>query len=424
MTRRDGRTGESWSRRLRSMPPWFSMAIIASLLVGSWALVAAAGGTRTALPHIFYLPIILAALPFGIHGGVVAAVAATVLCGPLMPLDVATGQPQEMVNWLTRGVFFVGVGALSGATTISLRASFSTALSEHLDETEATSASTTPSTTDPVWRSRLDLVLERRAFRVVFQPIYRLHDGRLISVEALTRFDITGGDGRDAPPDHWFAAAQRVGLGTELELVTLEAALEASRDLDETVAMSFNASPALLLDLRLTELLDAHPARRLIVEITEHDIIDDYPRVDAALRTLRRRGLQVAIDDAGAGFASLRHIVKLEPDLIKLDPSLTQDIRNDPVRRPLAEALLRFAERTDTRVVVEGIETVSDLADWYELGADAAQGFVLARPGSLPFPLGHGVLGQQNGEARRRAASDRRAAADRRSGVKGSPPRG
>jgi EAL domain-containing protein (putative c-di-GMP-specific phosphodiesterase class I) len=411
---RQAQTGSQLRRglRLQRMPAWVGIVAVAVLLAGSWVLVHEGGGSRTAFPHVFYLPIVLAALPFGIVGGVVTGLLATILSGPLMPLDVANGEMQQVVNWVTRGVFFVAVGTLSGATTQALRRSFASELSAHLDDEAGSVSSAAADAPDPAWRGRVEDVLERSAFRTVFQPIYRLGDGALIAVEALTRFE-----GEPAqPPDVWFDQAHRVGLGLDLELATLHSALRASRTLPAGATMTFNASPELVLDPRLGMLLDEHPKCPRIVEITEHAVIGDYLEVELALRSLRERGVRVAIDDAGAGFASLRHVVRLEPDLIKLDHSLTQNIRNDPVRGPLAEALLRFAERTDTRVVVEGIETAADLATWRDLGAYAAQGYALGRPGLPPFastymPLRH--LSANLG-ARDRATKDRRLAIDRR----------
>lgn len=215
---------------------------------------------------------------------------------------------------------------------------------------------------------------------MVFQPIYALDDGRLLAVEALARFH----GQPPAPPDVWFAHAAQVGLGCELELAAIEAALAGSTGLPGGIGLSVNCSPQLLIDQRLIDLLDHHPGRPLIVEVTEHELIDDYLQLDGALAALRLRGVELAVDDAGAGFASLRHIVRLAPDYIKLDRSLTQDLHHDPIRRPLADCLIQFAHRIGSRIVAEGIETPADLATWRELGAHAAQGFLLGRPGALP----------------------------------------
>ncbi len=364
---------------LTRLPSWQQIVAVAVLLGVCWLLVFGAGGTRTAFPHVFYLPIVLAALPFGIVGGVVAGSAAMLLCGPLMPLDVATGESQQLVNWLMRGGFFIAVGGLAGTSTVSLRRSFQAGLSSRLQQ-ELDLATPEVPAVDAGWELRVRRVLDHGAFRSVFQPIYALDDGRLLAVEALTRFDSEP----QQPPDVWFTRASQVGLGIELELAAIKSALETSSDLPSEVALSFNASPEVLADERLLQLLDWHPGRQLIAEVTEHAVIDDYHHLDACLVALRSRGVRLAVDDAGAGFASLRHIVRLQPDYIKLDPSLTQDLGDDPVRRPLADCLVLFAHRTDSAIVVEGIETAADLATWRALGAHAAQGYFLGRPAPLP----------------------------------------
>lgn len=375
---------------LTRLPAWAQFVAVAVLLAACWLLVYAAGGTRTAFPHVFYFPIVLAALPFGVVGGVVAAAVATLLCGPLMPLDVATAESQQVVNWLIRGGFFTAVGGLAGTSTMSLRRSFQAGLSRQLQHELDLATPDVPVDDEAGWELRVRRVLDEGAFRVVFQPIFALEDGRLLAVEALTRFDTEP----QHPPDVWFARAAQVGLGVELELAAIKTALETSSELPAQVALSFNASPAALADERLLQLLDWHTGRLLIAEVTEHAVIDDYHHLDACLTALRSRGVRLAVDDAGAGFASLRHIVRLQPDYIKLDPSLTQDLGDDPVRRPLADCLVLFAQRTSSAIVVEGIETAADLATWKSLGAHAAQGYLLGRPASLPAAAWSDALGQ------------------------------
>lgn len=368
-------------RLLTRLPGWSHVLLVAALLAGCWAVVYAAGGTRTAFPHVFYIPIVLAALPFGVPGGIAAGVAATVLCGPAMPLDVATGETQQLINWLVRGGFFVTVGGVAGGSTVSLRRSFQSGLAQQLQAELELVTDTPAEPADPGWGPRIRDMLDRRAFRAVFQPIYALDDGRLIAVEALSRFDTDP----QHPPDVWFAQAAAVGLGVDLELAAVEKALDASIDLPDGVALTFNASPETLADVRLIELLDRHRQRPLIAEVTEHVIVDDYTRLDTALAALRVRGVRLAVDDAGAGFASLRHIVRLKPEFIKLDLSLTQNLRRDPVRQALAQLLLQFAAQIGSDIIVEGIETPADLATWRNLGAHAAQGYLLGRPGPLPL---------------------------------------
>ena len=365
---------------LTQLPAWAQVLVVASLLAACWLVVYGAGGTRTALPHVFYLPIVLAALPFGVAGGLAAGVAAAVLCGPLMPLDVATGESQQLVNWLIRGGFFTAVGGLAGTSTVSLRRSFQAGLSRRLQRELDLVTADGPIEDEGGWELRVRRVLDGGGLRVVFQPMFTLDDGRLFAVEALARFDAEP----HHRPDVWFARAAQVGLGVELELAAIAAALETSTELPAPVALSFNASPGTLADERLLRLLDRHAGRQLIAEVTEHAVVDDYRHLETCLAALRSRGVRLAVDDAGAGFASLRHIVRLQPDYIKLDPSLTQNLGDDPVRRPLADCLVQFALRTDSAILVEGIETAADLATWRDLGAHAAQGYLLGRPAPLP----------------------------------------
>jgi EAL domain-containing protein (putative c-di-GMP-specific phosphodiesterase class I) len=229
--------------------------------------------------------------------------------------------------------------------------------------------------------TRVRAVLAQDRFHPVFQPIYSLADGRLVTVEALTRFTVEP----VRPPDVWFAEAHAVGLGIELELAALRAALREGEELPAGVELAVNLSPGVLVDPRVhAELTGRGREQPLVVEVTEHAAVDDYPRLTAVLDQLRTAGVRVAVDDAGAGFASLRHVVRLAPDILKLDRTLTRDVHVDPVQRSLATCLAAFARQTGTQLVAEGVEHPDELAIWQELGADAAQGYLLGRPGPLP----------------------------------------
>lgn len=367
-------------RWLIRLPEWSLVAVLVLLLGVAWAATYLAGGTRTVLPHLFYVPIVLAVVPFRMRGGVVVGVAATLLSGPLLPLDVATGTAQSTAAWLARGAFFVGIGALGGLAERGLRTSYHVEIKERIRQDVDGHGADPDAPSDLAVAERIADVLTARAFHPVFQPIYALDDGRLLAVEALTRFDAEPVQ----PPNVWFDQATQAGRGEELELGAMEEALAAGAALPDDVAISLNASPRTLAHSRLFEVLDQRGRRPVIVEVTEHAIIDDYGLLDTVRTQLRARGIRVAVDDAGAGFASLRHIVRLAPEIIKLDPSLTQDIRYDPVRQALADSLLTFARQTRSEVIVEGIEQSSDLFAWRDLGAHGAQGYLLARPGPLP----------------------------------------
>jgi EAL domain len=129
-------------------------------------------------------------------------------------------------------------------------------------------------------------------------------------------------------------------------------------------------------------LLDV-PARDVILELTEHTLVDDYPAPIAALYELRRRGTRLSIDDTGSGYSSLVHILKLAPDFIKRDRDLVSGIDVDPVRRALAASLVTFAADTGAQIVAEGVETKDEVEVVRRLGVRYAQGYYLGHPSAL-----------------------------------------
>ena len=229
---------------------------------------------------------------------------------------------------------------------------------------------------------RIRSVLDGEGLSIVFQPIVELSGGDVLAAEALCRFATQP----HRPPDRWFAEAVEVNLGVELELAALRAALDRIDEVSAGVRLSLNLSPVALCDPRILEEIARVPGSRLAVELTEHAPVANYAALEAALRVPRARGVQLMIDDAGAGFASLKHIVGLHPDVIKLDLSLTRDIDTDPVRRALAAALVAFARDIGAIIVAEGIETRGELEALRALGVTHGQGYHLAPPGSGPVP--------------------------------------
>jgi len=232
---------------------------------------------------------------------------------------------------------------------------------------------------------RTEAVLDASGPRMVYQPIVDLVDGTTIGVEALSRFP----EGHSDRPEVWFAEAHEVHLGVQLELAALTAAL---RDIDRfpaDCAISLNASPEALKSPALRYVLEAAPADRIVIEVTEHDQVQDYPQLVASLRDLRERGVRIAVDDTGSGFASLQHILELQPDIVKLDRSLVTDLDKSPVRRSLVAALQHFSTEVDLSLIAEGIETVGELEAVMELGIRVGQGFLLADPSENPVSAVH-----------------------------------
>jgi PAS domain S-box-containing protein len=223
-------------------------------------------------------------------------------------------------------------------------------------------------------RRRLAEVIDKRAFRAVFQPIVDLRSQEIAGFEALTRF----ADG--ARPDIAFSEARRLGMGHELEIATMREALIDAASLPRRVFLSLNASPTLITDdTGLAELL-ATRTRPIVFEVTEHEAIVDYDALRGSLHEIGR-DLQIAVDDAGAGVANFHHLIGLRPQFIKVDQELVRGVHADPARQALIVALLHFARSTDCRVIAEGIETELERATLRKLGVELGQGFLLGRPG-------------------------------------------
>jgi EAL domain-containing protein (putative c-di-GMP-specific phosphodiesterase class I)/DNA-binding NarL/FixJ family response regulator len=218
-------------------------------------------------------------------------------------------------------------------------------------------------------------------FSMVFQPICSL-SGPMVGAEALARF-------QGAPkraPERWFAEAVEVGLGRELEMATAQAALAALPNLPPEIYLSLNVSPTTLLSGSFRKLvLENSDPTRVVVEVTEHARIDNYERLNSAFARLREPGVRLAVDDAGAGFASLRHILRLAPDFIKLDRTLIDGIEFDRSRQALAAGLISFAEKIEATIIAEGIERSAEVDVLTALGVGYGQGFFIAKPAPLPL---------------------------------------
>ncbi len=225
---------------------------------------------------------------------------------------------------------------------------------------------------------RIQAVLESGEINPVYQPIYDLETRRVIACEALSRFPGEPERG----PDRWFAEAWEVGLGVPLELLAVRTAAEALARLPEGVNLCINASPPTIFSGRFLSCVGPD-ADRVTVELTEHLHVDDYEGFTARLGPLREAGGKVAIDDFGAGYASLRHILKVRPDQIKLDISLTERIDGNQLAHALATSLVSFADEVGVNVIAEGIETEDELEALLEIGFRYGQGFYFGVPAPL-----------------------------------------
>lgn len=233
-------------------------------------------------------------------------------------------------------------------------------------------------TRDSERRQRVEAILQGQGLTMVYQPIVELETSKVVGFESLARFSSVP----VRAPDLWFCDASEVGLGDELEALAIQYALAPGK-LSDDLYIACNVSPDVVLRGRLPAALHDADLSRVVLEITEHASVNDYGTLESTLRPLRERGMRLSVDDAGAGHSSLRHILCLRPDYIKLDMSLTRDIGSDRPRRALAAALIGFARETGSELIAEGVETAAELAALRELGVGKGQGYLLGRPAPL-----------------------------------------
>ncbi len=235
-------------------------------------------------------------------------------------------------------------------------------------------------------RRALAGVIACRRIAIATQPIVDLRTGTIHAYEALARFDLRG----DMSTGEVFALAERVGLREELDLACLEQGLALLPGRPAGTRLTVNVSSQLLADPRALGLLDAQPdLHGLVLEITEEALVRDYVALQLVLQPLRERGVCVAVDDMGAGYAGLRHAIDLHPTYLKLDRALVHGVDRDPKRAALVDALLRYAEHAGSHIVAEGVEQAEDLAALTRLGVPLAQGYLLGRPAPPWPPLAH-----------------------------------
>jgi EAL domain-containing protein (putative c-di-GMP-specific phosphodiesterase class I) len=238
-----------------------------------------------------------------------------------------------------------------------------------------------PRTADIDWDAALASVLaEPERVRPAFQPIFDLRQGIVAGFEMLARFEAPV----NASPLEWLAAARARGLGPRLEALLLDAGLRARRVLPPSCFLAVNLGPEALLSHEVAAVLDGRSLDGIVVEIAETGPVTDYPQLESALDRLRDAGAHVAIDDTGAGYASLQHVMRLRPSFVKLDRRLVSQIDRDPAKLALVEAMGTLAIRLDASIVAEGVERSQEREALAALGVPLAQGFALASGSRRP----------------------------------------
>ena len=222
---------------------------------------------------------------------------------------------------------------------------------------------------------RITKLIGERAMQIHQQPIHAIASGKPVGVECLARFP----DALMRGPDKWFDEAAEVGRGLELELLAVESALDSLKHVPEGIYASVNVSPDTIISGALHQVLQRAGKTNLVVEVTEHQKVDDFAALKKALKPISRYA-RIAIDDVGSGYAGLRHLVDLAPDMLKLDMTLTRDIHKDLARCALVGAMVRFAEAIGSKLIAEGIEHAEEAEVLKKLGVEFGQGYYFAKP--------------------------------------------
>jgi EAL domain-containing protein (putative c-di-GMP-specific phosphodiesterase class I) len=233
-------------------------------------------------------------------------------------------------------------------------------------------------------RARIKQAIASGQPLVHYQPVIDFRTGKVVGAEALGRFQSDPA----FSPDQWFSDAADVDLRSELETAAIRNALAgfSALLLETNLHLAVNIGPLLSIEGGkdgLLNIFDGFPLDRLIVEITEHAIVKDYELLEQCLEPLRSGGAKIAADDVGAGFANMRHVMKLRPDIIKLDTTITDAIASDPVQRAIVSAIMEFSRHTGSEVLAEGVETEAQYEILRDAGVHMGQGYFIGRPGSI-----------------------------------------
>lgn len=221
-------------------------------------------------------------------------------------------------------------------------------------------------------------------FTFFYQPIVDVHGGCVAGYEALVRFPQELG----MPPDLCFLAAEACGLRRKLEYRVLSQALASKAILPPNTFLTVNASPDFLLSDEWDYLLSTLPTLNgVVIEITEQDSIEDYEAMRKKIEAIREHSGLVAVDDTGAGYASLKHMMELRPNFLKLDRYFIGECHSQVVKSTLIEMIGKVASRMDAWIVAEGVEKSEELDELIRLSVPLVQGYHLARPEPGMRPL-------------------------------------
>jgi diguanylate cyclase (GGDEF)-like protein len=227
-------------------------------------------------------------------------------------------------------------------------------------------------------------IMENQSISSVYQPIVSFEDARIFGYEALTRGPVGS---VFHSPIQLFQFAERENMLYMLDRLAREKAVSGCTELQKSERVFINIPAHVIHDPQFTpgqtlKLLEARglTPHNVVFEITERSSIEDFSTTKKLLQHYRSQGYQIAIDDAGAGYSSLQAIAELQPDFIKVDRSLIQDIHKEKIKENILETFISFAEKMNIRIIAEGIEKMEELMKLMQMGVHLGQGYLIARP--------------------------------------------
>jgi diguanylate cyclase len=349
-----------------------ALSVIVVGLIASWLTVYLAGGADSMVPHLYYIPILFAAARFGPIAALLVAVTASLLAGPLTYVEVASATTQDLSRWLTRSVFFIGIGQLMAWLFEPSLRPFGEEIRRLRDEHEIRRAIT------------------KQEFSLVYQPVLCLRTQCFVGVEALIRWHHP--ERGVVSPGVFMPIAEESNLIHEIsDFVLDEACRQAALWRQQSIqkqrepwymAVNLSGKDLLLPNLatKVEKTLERHglPPELLHIELTEGVLAHDEAVFQ--LRQLKRIGLHLSIDDFGTGYSSLSYLDRFPVDTVKIDRSLVKNLGPQPASQALAKGMVLLAESLSLVTVAEGLETEEQLKIGQQLGFDYVQGFLLARP--------------------------------------------
>jgi EAL domain-containing protein (putative c-di-GMP-specific phosphodiesterase class I)/DNA-binding response OmpR family regulator len=225
-------------------------------------------------------------------------------------------------------------------------------------------------------------IIRRKRVTTLFQPIVRAKDGSVFGYEVLTRGPAHSSFRNS---DMLFGFAREAGLAWALEAISLEGALKRLKQVDfsdRKFLLNLEAEMFGESEFRIHEVVSFFAENRghFVLEITERAAIDDYAVFRGFLDEFRAKGIEVAIDDAGSGYASLEAIAALSPDYLKITKSLVSALSTEPIKQDLVKMLVDLAGKIGAKTIAEGIETREEYEACRDVGIDLIQGYYFAHP--------------------------------------------